>query len=183
MKLGKREITKFRENYEVQELDSFIQESVRLAVTFDEKDDVKRLRAKWNPADDGNGGFWSVPTYSLKNTCPFSDEEFWGEGGSGTVLDYLNNHKMVHGQFGDLTEDIRASLTPRADDHDGTTPITYTLNPPIGIDGNREGLPVLFQEFECPNSFPYIRVGDDYMTASDGRDKWNALVEKGYTRS
>jgi len=183
MKLGKREITKFRENYEVQELDSFIQESVRLAVTFDEKDDVKRLRAKWNPADDGKGGFWSIATKRLNDTCPFSDEEFWGEGGSGTVLDYLNNHKMVHGQFGDLTEDIRASLTPRADDHDGTTPITYTLNPPIGIDGNREGLPVLFQEFECPNSFPYIRVGDDYMTASDGRDKWNALVEKGYTRS
>lgn len=183
MKLGKREITKFRENYEVQELDSFIQESVRLAVTFDEKDDVKRLRAKWNPADDGKGGFWSIATNRLNDTCPFSDDEHWGEGGSGTVLDYLNNHKMVHGQFGNLTEGLRASLTPRVDDHDGTTPITYTLNPPMGIDGNREGMPVLFQEFECPNSFPYIRVGDDYMTASDGRDKWNALVEKGYTRS
>ena len=95
MKLGKREITKFRENYEVQELTDFIQESVRLAVTFDEKDDVKRLRAKWNPADDGNGGFWSIATKRLNDTCPFSDEEFWGEGGSGTVLDYLNNHKMV----------------------------------------------------------------------------------------
>ena len=183
MKLGKRDITKFRENYEVQELTDFVQESVRLAVTFDEKDDVKRLRAKWNPADDGKGGFWSIATKRLNDTCPFSDDEHWGEGGSGTVLDYLNNHKMVHGQFGDLTEDIRASLTPRADDHDGTTPITYTLNPPMGIDGNREGMPVLFQEFECPNSFSYIRVGDDYMTASDGRDKWNALVEKGYTRS
>ena len=180
MKLGKRDITKFRENYEVQELTDFVQESVRLAVTFDEKDDVKRLRAKWNPADDGKGGFWSIATKRLNDTCPFSDDEHWGEGGSGTVLDYLNNHKMVHGQFGDLTEDLRASLTPRAD---GNSPITYTLQAPMGLNGDREGPPVLFQEFECPNSFPYIRVGDDYMTASDGRDKWNALVEKGYTRS
>ena len=180
MKLGKRDITKFRENYEVQELTDFVQESVRLAVTFDEKDDVKRLRAKWNPADDGKGGFWSIATKRLNDTCPFSDDEHWGEGGSCTVLDYLNNHKMVHGQFGDLTEDLRASLTPRAD---GNSPITYTLQAPMGLNGDREGHPVLFQEFECPNSFPYIRVGDDYMTASDGRDKWNALVEKGYTRS
>ena len=88
---------------------------------------------------------------------------------------------MVHGQFGDLTQDLRDSLTPRRGDAHGV--VTYTLQAPMGLDGNREGPPVLFQEFECPNSFPYIRVGDDYMTASDGRDKWNALVEKGYTRS
>ena len=179
MKLGKREITKFRENYEVQE--SFTKESVALAVTFDEKDDVKRLRAKWNPAEDGNGGFWSIGVKFLNDTCPFDDDEHWGEGGSGTVLDWLNNHKMIHSQFGNLTKDLRDSLSPVRGDAHGV--VTYSLEPPIGIDGNREGNTVMFQEFECPNSFPYIRVGDDYMDASDGREKWNALVEKGYTRS
>jgi len=176
MKLGKRDIAKFRENYEVQEFGSFIKEEVALAVTFDEKDDVKRLRAKWNPADDGKGGFWSISTKRLKDACPHHN----AAGEDCTVLEWLNEQKMIHSQMGMLTVDIRRNLTPRSE---GSEFLTYSLVPPMGIDGDREGSTVLFQEMECPNSFPYIRVGDDFMTAADGRAKWDALVEKGYTRS
>ncbi len=102
--MNKTQLNKFRENYQVYH-GPIGSDGLELACHFDEKDDVKRCGAKWNPAPNGaKGGHWSMPANRVNLDCPLQDPEFWGDGGSGTTLDWLNNHKMVVGPEGAIEE-------------------------------------------------------------------------------
>lgn len=81
-----REITKFRKTY-VEYAGVYGKDGLALAVLFDEKDEIKKMGGKWNPAPEGEeGGHWSMGKSQL--------------GDSG--LKYLNDHKMIVGPQGEL---------------------------------------------------------------------------------
>jgi hypothetical protein len=171
--LNKRQLTKWREDYTVWD-NPCTGEGLRLAVHFDEKDDVKRLGGRWKPAPNGaKGGFWWMPANRLDRDCPFEDPEFWGDGGSGTVLDWLNNHKMVFGQFG-VQDPSRCEQAVR---FDGANPDTYRLeSADIGVaDVN----------FYAKLGICVFTVDDTsaWLTAEDGRNHWDSLVAAGYYRT
>ena len=98
--MNKRELKKWREDYTLWE-SPCLGEGLYLHVHFDEKEDVKRLGARWNPDPSGKGGHWWMPKAKLDTTCPI-ECELMGEGWSGTIEDWLNNHKMIAGQYGTL---------------------------------------------------------------------------------
>ena len=81
-----REITKFRKTY-VEYAGVYGKDGLALAVLFDEKDTIKQMGGKWNPAPEGEeGGHWSMGKSQL------------GDDG----LRYLNEHKMIVGPQGEL---------------------------------------------------------------------------------
>ena len=104
--MNKRQLTKWREDYTVWE-SPCLGEGLYLHVHFDEKDDIKRLGGRWNPDPSGKGGHWWMPKGQLSITCPIPCEPV-GDGWSGTIEDWLNNMKMIGGQYGTLN--IKACL-------------------------------------------------------------------------
>lgn len=101
--MKKTQINKFRKSY-IPYAGPMGQEGLALAVTFDEKDEVKQLGAKWSPAQMAEqGGFWWIPAKLVEKDCPIEDEENWGPGGSGTIMNWLDNHKMVVGPHGGVS--------------------------------------------------------------------------------
>ena len=104
--MNKRQLTKWREDYTVWE-SPCLGEGLYLHVHFDEKDDVKRLGGRWNPDPSGKGGHWWMPKGQLGKTCPIPCEPV-GDGWSGTIEDWLNNMKMIGGQYGKLN--VKACL-------------------------------------------------------------------------
>ena len=98
--MNKRDLKKWREDYSIWD-SPCLGEGLYLHVHFDEKDDVKRLGARWNPDPSGKGGHWWMPKNTLSTTCPI-ECELMGEGWSGTIEDWLTNHKMIAGQYGTL---------------------------------------------------------------------------------
>ena len=93
--MNKTQINKFRENYSAYH-GPIGSDGLELACTFDEKDDVKGLGAKWNPAPNGaRGGHWSMPAKRLQMTHALAE---------GTILEYLNELKMVVGPEGAIEE-------------------------------------------------------------------------------
>jgi hypothetical protein len=81
-----REITKFRKTY-VEYAGVVGKDGLALAVLFDEKDEIKKMGGKWNPAPEGEeGGHWSMGKSQL------------GDAG----LKYLNDHEMIVGPQGEL---------------------------------------------------------------------------------
>ena len=105
-RMNKRQLTKWREDYTVWE-SPCLGEGLYLHVHFDEKDDVKRLGGRWNPDPSGKGGHWWMPQDKLGKTCPIPCEPV-GDGWSGTIEDWLNNMKMIGGQYGKLN--VKACL-------------------------------------------------------------------------
>jgi len=176
--MNKRDITKFRDAYAIADLSDIITDEVQLAVTFDEKDDVKRLGAKWNPDPSGKGGFWSIKRNRLDRDCPIGCEVVGPEWG-GTILDWLNNYKMVFKSIGNIRQDIVKQL--------GTSEPKTTHQLELAPDINNMGAnTVLFAEFE--GDTPLVRFTDNetgeesWQTADDARDTWNTLIAKGYNR-
>ena len=81
-----RDIKKFRNTY-VEYAGVYGKDGLALAVLFDEKDTIKQMGGKWNPAPEGEeGGHWSMGKSQL------------GDAG----LQYLNDHKMIVGPQGEL---------------------------------------------------------------------------------
>tara|TARA_R100001082_G_scaffold6371_1_gene4143 strand:+ start:402 stop:932 length:531 start_codon:yes stop_codon:yes gene_type:complete len=98
--MNKNQLKKWREDYTVWDAPC-LGEGLYLHVHFDEKDDVKRLGGRWNPDPSGKGGHWWMPFNNLSTTCPIECEPM-GDGWSGTIEDWLNNMKMIGGQYGKL---------------------------------------------------------------------------------
>ena len=97
--MNKRQLTKWREDYTVWE-SPCLGQGLYLHVHFDEKDYVKRLGGLWNPDPSGRGGHWWMPRAKLQQDSPL-DVDFL-DGWSGTIQDWLNNYKMIAGQYGTL---------------------------------------------------------------------------------
>jgi hypothetical protein len=163
--MNKRDITKFRETY-TKFNDNGLSEGVKLAVTFDEKDDVKRLGGRWHPDESGKGGYWWMPRRQMTNQIH----------DNGTLVrDELNDNKMIVGLYGKLDNTM-------CDSHfdDATPTETYTLKA-VGGEVSR---------FEHFDSEGVVRVTSTmttvnpeglggknlWFTIDDARTLWNTTV-------
>ena len=150
------EIKKFRKTYK-QYIKPCVFEGYKLAVLFDEKDGVKQFGAKWNAAEET----WWIPKGKLDNNDGM---------GPGTVYEWLNNNKMIVGQYGDNadTEYIKQNGTPK----------NYALMKEgsiMHIDWYAEYDAVRFSGRETD--------GRNYWkTIEKGREFWNSLIQGGYSR-
>ena len=76
-----KEIKKFRESYKDYDKQCHF-EGYKLAVLFDEKDEVKKWGARW----DADAGVWWMPKGKSQVDV---------HAGIGTVKDWLNDQKMI----------------------------------------------------------------------------------------
>ena len=156
--MNKTQINKFRETY-TEYHGPIGSDGLELACTFDEKDDVKSLGAKWNPAPNGaRGGHWSMPAKRLQMTHALAE---------GTILEYLNELKMVVGPEGGIADaDVMHYLSNDSTEH--------ILKKP-------EGTSMKFQIWE---NFVGITIdGHDttlYMGLAKARNMWDAQCADGY---
>jgi predicted RNA-binding protein len=133
---------------------------MQLAVHFDEKDEVKRMGARWQPAPNGQkGGFWWMPEDKLMEDV---------HAGIGTVRDVLNDAKQIVGQYGRIDQD-KCNNTLRNCD-------TMTNEYALQVDGDT----IRFEFFEnsrmvCIKSDNEQTAGT-WMAIEDARKFWD-----GYT--
>ena len=155
-----REINKFRKTYAKYEK-KCVFEGYKLAVLFDEKDDVKRYGGRWN-ADEQT---WWMPAGKLLNEVH----------DNGTLVrDWLNDSEMIMGQYGDIKK--KPSID---DDNDHYT--EYTLFPPYDAPKYK------VQFFYDNDVAKFIPTGmgelaTEYLTLEDGRKRWNEFIAGGYNR-
>ena len=152
--MKKREITKFRNDY-TPWVHGCVSEGLMLAVTFDEKDEVKRRGARWNPDPSGQGGYWWMPA----SKC------------TPDMLDWLNHMQMVYGHYG--TIDPSKALESVAE----STPATYAL-------GGEEGEMTVRHYADCKlvSVGQSDQSGHTWFNEEDGRNHWNSLVASGFYR-
>ena len=155
--MNKTQIKKFRENYTMYD-GPIGHDGLELAVTFDEKDDVKRLGAKWNPAPNGaRGGHWSMPANKL-------DKEYT----NGTVQQWLDTHQMIVGPQGTLTaDDIGSHITSACDVH--------ILKKP----GTDDTLTFQIWEHFVGVTLSGAENNPLYMSRQKGRDMWEVSCTDG----
>ena len=168
--MNKRELTKWRENYTVWDTPC-LGEGLYLHVHFDEKDDVKRMGGRWNPDPSGKGGHWWMPIYQLEQTCPLEDEENWGPGGSGTIQDWLNNHKMIAGQYGTLKGAACENWCGRGSEHQ-----VYQLLTP---EGNIATMTVYSELDIVEIEGPQQGGETNWLNMRDSRKVWDMMIQGG----
>ena len=155
-----REINKFRKTY-TDYKKKCVFEGYKLAVLFDEKDDVKRYGGRWN-ADEQT---WWMPAGKLLNEVH----------DNGTLVrDWLNDSEMIMGQYGKIKNAER--FTP---DNDHYT--EYTLFPP----NDEPKFKVQFFYNQDVAKFIPTGMGElatEYLTIEDGRKRWNEFIAGGYNR-
>ena len=163
-----------------------ITDEVALAVAFEEKDEVKRLGASWNPDPSGKGGHWSMKADRLDRNCTIKCD-IMGDGWAGTILDYLNNHKMIYKQTGNIRSDLTKVLKDADSCH------WLELIPDMhGLGGHR----VQFETFnlrmgnagdpEVTTVVKFIdpEVGaESWMLPEDAKIIWENLVAGGYNHT
>jgi len=159
-----KEIKKFRDTYKDYDKQCYF-EGLRLAVMFDEKDEVKKWGAKWN----ADGGFWWMPTSRLTVDV---------HAGIGTVKDWLNDHKMIMGQYGKFNE-TEHHLNLFSDKNEHLTE--------YGIHKSNNEPSFKIQFFYNQDVAKFIPTGmgelaSEYYTIEDGRERWNEFIACGYNR-
>jgi len=158
-----KEISTFRKTYKDYDKQCYF-EGFKLAVMFDEKDAVKKWGAKW----DKDGKFWWMPTSRLTVDV---------HAGIGTVRDWLNDHKMIIGQYGKFNKTEHSlNLFTGAFPHRG-----YGLH----NSNNEPQYKVLFFHEQDVAKFSPTGMGDlasEYLTIEDGRKRWNEFIDAGYNR-
>jgi hypothetical protein len=156
-----KEIATFRKSYKDYDKQCYF-EGFKLAVMFDEKDLVKKWGARWNQ----DGGFWWMPKDNLTTDV---------HNGIGTVRDWLNDHKMIVGQYGKFDENEHTlNLFHSGDNHEYTE---YDL-----IRSAYEQFKVQFYYKEDVAKFIHGEMATEYYTIEDGRERWDEFIANGYNR-
>ena len=162
-----KEIKKFRESYK-----SYIKDCVfegyKLAVHFDEKDEVKRLGGRW----DADNQTWWMPAKQLKEDA----EPLGGPPNGSLVIDVLNANEMIMGQYGKFNETVH---TKSFIDNDHFT--EYGLHK----SNNEPQFKVQFFYDHDVAKFIPTGMGElatEYLTLEDGRKRWNEAINAGYNR-
>ena len=167
--MNKRDLKKWREDYTVWE-SPCLGEGLYLHVHFDEKDDVERLGARWNPDPSGKGGHWWMPKARLSTTCPI-ECDIVGEGWSGTIEDWLNNHKMIAGQYGTLKGAACENWCGRGDEHQ-----VYQLLTP---EGNIATMTVYSELDIVEIEGPQQGGETNWLNMRDSRKVWDMMIQGG----
>ena len=159
-----KEIKKFRDTYKDYNNRCYF-EGFKLAVLFDEKDAVKKWGAKWNQEDK----IWWMPADQLTVDV---------HAGIGTVRDWLNDHKMIMGQYGKFTlNEYTSNLFSEDNTH-------YTE---YGLHKSNSEPQFKVQFFYNDDVAKFIPTGmgelaTEYLTIEDGRKRWDEFIEAGYNR-
>jgi len=163
-----REIKKFRKTYTKYTYDC-ISEGYKLAVLFDEKDEVKQYGGRWHPVDtlgDG-GGYWWMPAKHI-------NDEIHDNG--YLVRQWLNDHEMIMGQHGKV--DQKSHVLGILEN-----PVEYEL---LHQDSTTTWCPDNCGVFHVWDSIGICLWGSNdekrYMTLDDGRSMWDDLMSAGYRK-
>jgi len=155
-----KEIRKFREDYTKYEKECVF-DGYKLAVLFDEKDDVKRYGGRWNQEEQ----IWWMPAGKLLDEVH----------NNGTLVrDWLNESEMIMGQYGIIKNRERFN-----DDNDHYT--EYGLHK----SNNEPQFKVQFFYNHDVAKFIPTGMGDlatEYLTIEDGRKRWDEAIIAGYNR-
>ena len=148
-------------------------EGYKLAVLYDEKDEVKRLGGRWHPDPSGaKGGFWWMPHDKLN--IPIEEQ------GGIPVVGWLNKNKMIWGQYGTVRINERSRF-------DSSNPDTQNYTE-YGLHDSKTNSQFKFQFWFDVDVVVRVFInakGDmlmDYLTIEDGRKRWDELIEAGYNR-
>ena len=155
--MKKREITKFRNDY-TPWVHGCVSEGLMLAVTFDEKDEVKRRGARWHPDPSGSGGYWWMP-------APKCTDD---------MLEWLNHMQMVYGHYG--TIDPSKALESVAE----STPATYAHQ--LGLPNGGNFVIHHYAECRLVSIASDSDAPDAWYNEDEGRKQWDALVASGFYR-
>ena len=162
-----KEIRKFRKSYTKYDKDCVF-EGYKLAVLFDEKDQVKQYGGRWHPYPTEEGGYWWMPENKLLDQVH----------DNGTLVrDWLNDNEMIVGQYGkfqnkplDPNRCTKYSLQRATGGFrytvqwwDGEDAVSFSKSLPDGTFGNN-----------CPKQV--------WMTVEEARCHWDELISKGYNR-
>ena len=158
-----KDIKKFRKTYTKYEKECVF-EGYKLAVLFDEKDDVKRYGGRW----DADEQIWWMPAGKLLDQVH----------DNGTLVrDWLNESEMIMGQFGKIKN---AERFTHENDH-FTEYGLYKSN-------NEPKFKVQFFYDHDVTKFIPTGMGElgelatEYLTIEDGRKRWNVFIGIGYNR-
>ena len=150
--MNKTQINKFRSAYTTYEGPRG-KDGYELAVTYDEKDDVKRLGARWNPAPEGQkGGNWYIKKSQL------GDE----------AVEYLNDNKMIVGPQGEI------SVTEAKKFLDAGVLATHSIRKP---EGNKA------QQYDIYEYFVAVQYDENhtmFLSHEKAREMWNLSMSDGY---
>ena len=165
-KMNKTQLRKWREDYTVWDAPC-LGDGLAHHVHFDEKADVKRMGGRWHPCPSGKGGHWWMPINKLKQTSPFEDEEYWGPGGSGKVQDWLNNHKMIAGQYQPIALECKDYLA-----YNTTEVVEYEI---VHDDSS--------MTFRVYPELDVVDIGNDvFQTVADSRTIWDDMMKVGWRK-
>jgi len=155
-----REIKKFRKTYTKYEKECVF-DGYKLAVLFDEKDDVKRYGGRWNQEEQT----WWMPAGKLLDQIH----------DNGTLVrDWLNDNQMVMGQYGKIKNRERWDET---NDH-------YTEYGLYKSNNEPKFKVQFFYEHDVAKFIP-TGMGDlatEHLTIEDGRKRWDEFINAGYNR-
>jgi len=138
-------------------------EGYKLAVLFDEKDDVKSKGARWDPDDQ----IWWIPVHKA----------------TPITMEYFNDNKMVMGQYGKFDQNYldedgklqgnmhRIVKHPLAKKITGIDPWTWVW---VEQYENVDVVKITHQP-----TLPQETI--QWATMDDARKIWGELVEEGYT--
>jgi len=149
--MNTREITKFRDTY-TEYAGPAGDGGLALAVTFDEKDEVKRMGAKWNPAPNAKGGYWSMPRNNLNNP----------------TQEWLNDHKMIVGPLGTITPESAQKFI------NDNAIATHSIRQPEGR------ITQVFEIYEYFVAVQYDENHTVYMSHDKARELWELSMSDGY---
>jgi len=155
-----KEIKTFRKTYTKYEKECVF-EGYKLAVLFDEKDDVKRYGGRW----DADAEHWWMPAGKLLNEVH----------DNGTLVrDWLNDNQMIMGQYGKIHNVERFT-----DENDHFT--EYGIHK----SNNEPQFKVQFFYEQDVVKFIPTGMGDlamEFLTVEDGRKRWDEAIANGYNR-
>ena len=155
-----KEIREFRKTYTKYEKECVF-EGYKLAVLFDEKDDVKRYGGRWNQEEQ----IWWMPADKLLDQIH----------DNGTLVrDWLNDNQMIMGQYGKINNRENFSYD---NDH-------YTE---YGLHKSNQDPQYKVQFFYNQDVAKFIPTGKgelhtEYLTLEEGRNRWDVLIGTGYNR-
>ncbi len=164
-----KEIKTFRKTYKDYDKQCHF-EGLKLAVTFDEKDAVKKYGAKW----DNDAKIWWMPVDQLSVDV---------HAGIGTVRDWLNDHKMIVGQYGAFNENAHTRNLFNTDESPTCDWTEYTLRSATPTDAPKYKIQFFYDQDVA--KFIPTGMGDlayAYFTIEDGRERWDELISCGYNR-
>ena len=155
-----KEIKKFREDYTKYEKECVF-EGYKLAVHFDEKDDVKSKGGRWNQEEQ----IWWMPASKLLDQIH----------DNGTLVrDWLNDNEMIMGQYGKIKNTERWDET---NDHFTEYGLHKSNNDP-------QFKVQFFYNHDVAKFIP-TGMGDlatEYLTLEEGRKRWDEAIANGYNR-